>query len=285
MAIHIGLTGWGDHPSLYENQSISSGKLFAYASHFPVVEVDTAFYAIQPQKNYKKWVEETPDHFSFVIKAFHTLTRHDREQLTLKDLKELMDAYIRSIEPVLKANKLNAILFQFPPWFDVRKENIRYLRVIRDYLKDYPLAIEFRNRSWFEPQFKQQTIDFMKKEKWIHTICDEPQAGEGSVPVILEPTNETTLIRFHGRNVHGWNKNGRDNWRAVRFLYRYSETELKEWVERIKELKKQSKDITILFNNNSGGDAADNAKQFINLLNIQYEGLNPRQMDLFDGGL
>ncbi|GAA0480723.1 DUF72 domain-containing protein [Salinibacillus aidingensis] len=285
MAIHIGLTGWGDHPSLYENQSISSGKLFAYASHFPVVEVDTAFYAIQPQKNFKKWVEETPDDFSFVIKAFHTLTRHDRAQLTLKDLKDLMDAYIDSIEPVLKANKLNAILFQFPPWFDLRKENIRYLRVIREYLRDYPLAIEFRNRSWFKPQFKQQTIDFMKKENWIHTICDEPQAGEGSVPAILESTNETTLIRFHGRNVHGWNKNGRENWRAVRFLYRYSEPELKEWAARIKELEKQSKNITILFNNNSGGDAADNAKQFIELLDIHYEGLNPRQMDLFDGGL
>ncbi|WP_093133258.1 DUF72 domain-containing protein [Salinibacillus kushneri] len=285
LAIHIGLTGWGDHPALYENQSITSGKLFAYASHFPVVEVDTAFYAIQPQKNYWKWVEETPDHFSFVIKAFHILTRHDRNQLTLKELKELLAAYTDSISPVVEANKLNAILFQFPPWFDLRKENIRYLRVIREYLKEYPLALEFRNRSWFDPKYKRQTLHFMEQENWIHTICDEPQAGESSVPTVLEPTHDKTLIRFHGRNVNGWNKNGRENWRAVRFLYRYSKEELMEWVTHIENLEKHSKEITVLFNNNSGGDAADNAKQFMDLLNIHYTGLNPRQMDLFDGGL
>lgn len=126
----------------------------------------------------------------------------------------------------------------------------------------------------------------MKEEKWIHTICDEPQAGEGSVPVVLEPTHpERTLIRFHGRNVHGWNRNGRPDWRKVRFLYRYSIEELSEWSRWIKQLQIKTKHITILFNNNSGKDAADNAKQLMNLLNIQYKGLNPRQMDLFDGGL
>ncbi|MRG88308.1 DUF72 domain-containing protein [Salinibacillus xinjiangensis] len=282
--IHIGLTGWGDHPTLYEHNP-STSKLADYASHFPVVEVDTAFYAIQAKKNYEKWVRETPENFSFVIKAFNALTQHDRIERNVGDLKELLAAYAQSISPVLEANKLNSILFQFPPWFAVSKENIRYLRFIREYLSSYPLALEFRNQSWFKSEYKDNTIAFMKEGKWIHSICDEPQAGEGSVPTVLEPTADQTLIRFHGRNVHGWNKNGNENWRAVRFLYRYNETELREWVQRLHALRKHTKDITILFNNNSGGDAADNAKQFIELLGIEYHGLNPRQMDLFDGGL
>ncbi|MBB6452269.1 uncharacterized protein YecE (DUF72 family) [Salirhabdus euzebyi] len=283
MTIQIGLTGWGDHPSLYTDPVSSSEKLTAYASHFPVVEVDSAFYAIQPEKNYRKWMKQTPDSFSFVIKAFQGLTGHDRKDLRDDQMKSLLDAYIQSISPVMEAKKLNAILFQFPPWFKVDKENIHRLRVIRDYLSSYPLALEFRNRSWFQPKYKEKTIAFMKEEKWIHSICDEPQAGEGSVPTILEPTHEKTLIRFHGRNVHGWNKNGRDNWREVRFLYRYNQKELLEWVKWIQTLQQNTKDITILFNNNSGGDAADNAKQLINLLGIEYVDLNPRQMDLFEG--
>ena len=50
---------------------------------------------------------------------------------------------------------------------------------------------------------------------------------------------------------------------------------------RILELAKHSRDIIVLFNNNSGGDAADNAKEFQSLLGIDYEGLNPKQLDLF----
>ena len=58
--------------------------------------------------------------------------------------------------------------------------------------------------------------------------------------------------------------------------------ELEVWKNRILELQKQVKTITILFNNNSGGDAHDNAKQLMNMLDIQYDNLNPKQMDLFD---
>ncbi len=282
MTIDIGLTGWGDHASLYADQTKPEDKLAVYASHFPVVEVDTAFYAIQPETHYKKWLNQTPERFTFVIKAFNQLTGHDRETRTKQEARDLMKRYEESIQPVVEANRLKALLFQFPPWFNVNKQHIQKLRLIRDWLDDYPLALEFRNRTWFTDQYKQQTIDFMKDQQWIHTICDEPQAGEGSVPLVLEPTHpEKTLIRFHGRNVHGWNKNGRKDWRKVRFLYRYNEEELLEWVKRIQQLKQQTPDITALFNNNSGGDAADNAKQFQKMLGIEYKNLNPRQMDLF----
>ena len=86
---------------------------------------------------------------------------------------------------------------------------------------------------------------------------------------------------MHGRNVYGWNNQGQPNWREVRYLYRYNEPELQEWSERIQQLASETKNLTILFNNNSGGDAADNAKQMIDLLDIQYDFLAPRQLDLF----
>ncbi|MGV2620225.1 UNVERIFIED_CONTAM: DUF72 domain-containing protein [Halobacillus marinus] len=282
MGVKIGLTGWGDHPALYTEQTRSEEKLAEYGSHFPVVEVDTAFYAIQPRERYEKWLKETPDSFSFVIKAFQQLTGHDRESRSVQEARDLMKRYEESIQPVWEKGQIDCLLFQFPPWFDVRKENIRKLRYIRDWMESYPLALEFRNRSWFQEGYKAQTLDFMRDQEWIHTICDEPQAGEGSVPRVLVPTHpKKTLVRFHGRNIHGWNKNGRKDWRKVRFLYRYNAEELQEWADRITELQKKTPEITLLFNNNSGGDAADNAKEMQDLLKIQYHDLNPRQMDLF----
>lgn len=73
--IYIGLTGWGDHDDLYQFGVSSRDKLSVYSSHFPIVEVDSSFYAIQPATNYRKWVFETPDSFFFIRES---LSRDDR---------------------------------------------------------------------------------------------------------------------------------------------------------------------------------------------------------------
>ncbi|MFQ7233379.1 MAG: DUF72 domain-containing protein, partial [Enterococcus hulanensis] len=43
----------------------------------------------------------------------------------------------------------------------------------------------------------------------------------------------------------------------------------------------ESAEVGVIFNNNSGGDAADNAMQLKKILQLDYEGLNPSQIDLF----
>jgi uncharacterized protein YecE (DUF72 family) len=131
---------------------------------------------------------------------------------------------------------------------------------------------------------RDKTLAFMEREGWIHSICDEPQAGAGSVPTVLYPTRkDLTMVRLHGRNAAGWNSEGRDrqSWREVRYLYRYSDQELMEWAAQLRRLERECKEVCVIFNNNSGGDAAANAKQLMELLNIEYGGLAPRQLDLF----
>lgn len=98
---------------------------------------------------------------------------------------------------------------------------------------DIPIALEFKHQSWLSDAYRVGTLDFMKQEGWIHTI-DEPQAGDGSIPTVPVATHpEMTLIRMHGRNVHGWArpKNADTNWRDVRNLYKYNKQELLEWKE------------------------------------------------------
>lgn len=276
--IYIGLAGWGDHDSLYPVGTRS--KLEAYAGHFPIVELDSSFYAIQPLRNMEKWSRETPEDFQFIVKAYQGMTGHQRGFAPFQTKEEMFTAFIKSLEPLIRANKLAMVLCQFPPWFDCKKEHVQWIRHVREQLKDIPVALEFRHQSWFRPEFKQKTLAFMRNEGWIHSICDEPQAGPGSIPTILEvTTQQKTLVRFHGRNVHGWNDPGNGSWRDVRYLYRYNKEELEQWMENLSLLK--SDDIYLIFNNNSGGDAADNAAQLINLLGIEYGGLAPRQLDLF----
>lgn len=279
--IYVGLAGWGDHESLYSTPN-EKNKLPIYASHFPVVEVDTAFYAIQPEKNSEKWIRETPDSFQFIVKAYQGMTGHLQRNIPFESWELMFTQYKQSLQPYIRANKLAMVLFQFPPSFTCNQKSVRYLRWCRQQMENIPCVLEFRHQSWFAPSIREETLKFLKEENWIHSICDEPQAGSTSVPLVLQATTtDKTLIRMHGRNVHGWNNHGQDNWRDVRYLYRYNDEELSEWVRNLSELQKQTKDIYMIFNNNSGGDAADNAKRIIELLGIEYEDLAPRQLNLF----
>jgi uncharacterized protein YecE (DUF72 family) len=265
--IRVGVCGWGDH-DLYPPKTPSKEKLALYASHFDVVEVDSSYHAIQPPERWERWVEDTPPGFRFVVKAYREMTGHGRPQRaserTREEVFDLFEAFIR---PVTGSGKLSMVLFQFSPWFDCTREHVRYIRWCRERYPTLPLAVEFRHRSWFLPRFQEKTLQFLKDHELIHVVCDEPQAGEGSVPIVPEVTHsELSLIRFHGRNREGWSASHRPDWREIRYAYRYSEEELREWLSHLHRLRERTKQLILLFNNNSQGDAADNAKQMIRLL-------------------
>lgn len=285
--IQIGVTGWGDHDSLYPAGTRSNEKLEVYSGHFPIVEVDSSFYAVQHSSTFEKWVAQTPKSFGFIVKAYQGMTGHLKEEIPFESKEEMFEKFKLSISPLIKAGKLKAVLFQYPPWFRCEKASVNLLNYTKKMMGSIPIAIEFRNKTWFEGEMRERTISYLKENGWIHTVCDEPQlqSGEGYVPIVPKATSkELTIIRFHGRNSGGWTRGNRSNaeWRKVRCLYRYNEKELVEWKNRLEEMKKETKEICLLFNNNSAGDAADNAKQMIDLLNLEYEGLAPKQLDFFD---
>ncbi|OKP85353.1 hypothetical protein A3844_16320 [Paenibacillus helianthi] len=279
--IKIGLTGFGDHEELY-GKIKPAERLPVYSAHFPIVEIDSSFYAVQPVRNYAKWVAQTPDEFQFIVKAYQGMTGHLRGKKNYFDTSEEMyHAFHASIEPVRAAGKLAMALFQFPPWFDCTKDNVEFLREAKERMLDVPSAIEFRNESWYSPEMRDNTLGFLEKEGWIHTVADEPQAGSGSIPIVpVSTSSDATYVRLHGRNISGWNQSSHPDWRKLRYLYRYSTEELTEWRDRLLELEKTCRELYVVFNNNSGGDATDNAKELQSLLGIDG-GLAPRQLDLF----
>lgn len=283
--IRIGLAGWGDHDDLYPARTPAKDKLAWYAKYFNVVEVDSSFYAVLGEEVYRRWLAETPSDFTFIIKAYQGMTGHSRGKLPFGGPGDMFQAYLDSIRPVVEAGRLKAVMFQFPPWFDCTAEHVRQLRAIRKWMGNLPLALEFRHQSWFTPANRERTLEFMRQEGWIHIVCDEPQIGRGSVPTVLEPTDpELTIVRMHGRNAAGWSQASAPNWREIRTLYRYSLEELQDWVGMLDQLFSQgTKEICMIFNNNSGGDAASNALDMMGLLGQSPRELPPRQIDLFGG--
>jgi uncharacterized protein YecE (DUF72 family) len=281
--IQVGLAGWGDHDDLYSAATSAKERLRVYSEHFSVVEVDSSYYAILNPDMYKRWAQDTPAGFSFIVKAYKVMTGHEQDHASSNRNEDVFTSFLESIQPLIHSGKLKAVLFQFPPWFDCNQPNVKVLREAKQKMGDVPVALEFRHQSWFSDRYRTKTLMFMQEEGWIHSICDEPQAGIGSVPVVLYPTDPNiTIVRMHGRNTAGWNKTDGANWREVRYLYRYSMEELLQWKQQLLLLQETTQQLFVIFNNNSGGDAAANAKDLEKLLGREPKEFPPRQMNLFD---
>lgn len=274
--IKIGMTTFDEHGSLMNKAKLT---LEEYASYFPVVELDTCFYGIKSAKTSQGWVKRTPDSFQFIVKAYKGMTKHSSWSDYYSSEEEMFISYQEFLEPLKQAKKLSAVLFQFPASFKCTKENVNYLKKIREYFPEESLAIEFRNGTWYDEKVKTSMLFFMEKHQLSLTIVDSPQVARHSVPFDLTVTNDTyVFVRLHGRNKGNWLDNS-DEWRSKRNLYCYSEIELKVLGEQLNQVK--AKEVVVIFNNNSARDAAPNGLLLKKILGVEYMGLNPNQTSLF----
>lgn len=278
--ITIGLTGWSDHPLVAPD---NKRKLEDYASHFPFVEIDTSFYGIPSKRSVLSWIDKTPEKFRFIPKANSAMTLHSAWEDKYSSLEELFDTFKVRFYPMVRAQKIKAFLFQFPPFFHCTQKHVNYLREVAHLMGPLPVAIEFRHPSWYSQENIENTLALLKDLFFIHTVVDQPQTPGNSVPTVLENTNKKlTLYRLHGRNYSGWLNASEDpNWRETRTLHDYSLEELEDIKENTLKLNEEVEEVAVIFNNNSGGHAAKNAKELQELLGLDFQGLHPQQLNLF----
>jgi len=85
------------------------------------------------------------------------------------------------------------------------------------------------------------------------------------MPSVHDVTStKLAVVRFHGRNHDTWDLKGVPP--NVRFRYDYSDTELTEWVPRIKEMERSASRVHALMNNNYSNYSVKNAQQLEKLL-------------------
>lgn len=282
MKITIGLTTWTEHPALINNEQ-RPVTLNEYAQYLPTVEVDTFFYALPQVTTIQNWLAEVPEAFQFIVKAHRGMTLHERGQ-EKGELEQLFNRYRKTVAPLVAAGQLKTVLFQFPPYFDASPQDIEYLRLVRLWMGNLPIAIELRNQTWYRPGTLKSLLAFCRELHFTLVAADEPHGTVTSVPFVLATTNpDLVMMRLHGQNTEGWVNQGK-SWRKTRTLYKYSPAELQAFCDQINQLTPQPKELCVIFNNNSGKDAAPNALQLQKMLDIHFTGLAPRspeQIDLF----
>ncbi len=284
----IGTASWAD-PSLIKcgmfypaDAKTPEARLRFYASQFPLVEVDSTYYAIPSANTAKLWAERTPEDFVFDVKAFRALTTHqtqpkafpkfiaeslpDKTKKTVyyKDLpNELRDAlwseFKHALVPLKKAGKLGVVLFQFPPWFTPSPENREHLSECVERMKDFMLAVEFRNATWFGETGTEKTLKMLRDYGAAHVIVDEPQGFKSSIPSVWEATADIAVLRLHGRNRGTWEKKGLKA-ASDRFDYYYTDAELRELVSPIKSVAKKAESMHVVVNTNRADQGPANAR-------------------------
>jgi len=130
--------------------------------------------------------------------------------------------------PLQSAGKLAAVLFQFPPWLIPNRDGYAHVLGCAEKLEGIQVAIEFRNKIWFEANRRERVLSFLRDHKLVHVVVDEPQGFGSSVPSVWEVTTPSLAIaRFHGRNKETREKKGLAS-AAERFNYLYPEAELRD---------------------------------------------------------
>ncbi len=284
--IRCGTCAWGDHEDFYPPGTKPGDRLSYYARWFPLVEVDSTFYSLQPQRNFALWAERTPPGFAFNVKAYRAMTRHDREPRPgEEDVLEVFRRFTFSLEPLAASGKLRAVHFQFPPWFVCREDNREYVQFCREAFARQAVAVEFRHASWFDERNQEGTLGFLRRIEAAHVICDEPQVGSGRVPLVVARTSPRLVIfRLHGRNARTWYiKDARTT--ADRFDYLYNRDELAGIAGHVRAVAGGSEDgeVHVLLNNNRSNYAVRNALDMMDLLDLprpeRDEGGLPRDPD------
>jgi uncharacterized protein YecE (DUF72 family) len=280
----VGTAGWTDK-SLIDSgwypadAGTPEQRLRYYARQFPLVEVDSTYYALPAERTAAAWAERTPDGFTFNVKAFSLFTKHPtpiralptdlrdaastagKDRVYLKDVDpevaaQAWDRFLAALEPLREAGQLGAILLQFPPWFPISRSNKEYIVACAERAAPRRVCVEFRNHTWMDAGNQNETLEFLTANGLPYVCVDMPQGYPSSIPPVLAATSDLAVIRLHGHSDH-WES--RDI--QQRFRYRYSDEELTQWAGNARRLAEDAAETHVVFNNCYRDYAHRNAQQ------------------------
>lgn len=225
-------------------------ELAYIATYFSTVEVNSSYYGPPLPQTARKWAGSVAHNknFKFTGKLFHTFT-HER-----KPKPEDERDFKRGIAPLVEADRLGAILIQFPWSFKNEPQNREYLWRLQALFREYPLVVEVRHGSWIVDDI----LDTFSELGIGLCNIDQP-IFHRSVKPAAHTTSALGYVRLHGRNYRAWFSEKTDV--RERYDYLYSPDELEPWVNRIKTVTKDATDTYVVTNNHNLGKAVVNALQ------------------------
>jgi uncharacterized protein YecE (DUF72 family) len=259
--LRIGPAGWS-YPDwsgyVYPSRRPKGFHEAAYlAEFFDTIEINTSFYQPLRPDLAAHWIDlvSANPRFVFTAKLWQKFT-HD-PSATADD-----ERAVRAGFDVLRAaNKLGAVLLQFPFSFHRTRETVAYLSAVLLRFRDYPLVVEVRHDTWNSPE----TLSLLREHNAGFCNIDQPIIGRSLAPS-AQATSPVGYVRLHGRRYDTWFSDDSAIPAHERYNYLYSADELAPWISRVRKVSEHASNTFVVTNNHFQGKAVVNALQLIHIL-------------------
>jgi uncharacterized protein YecE (DUF72 family) len=216
--------------SFYPDDLPDNRMLAFYAERFNTVEVNYTFYRMPTVRVLQNWAKETPASFVFTLKAPRRIT-HD---LRLRDAADPVTDFCDTATAL--KGKLGVLLFQLPPF--LKKDSARLEDFLHQLPEGFRTAFEFRNASWFDDEI----FDCMRRFGVALCVTESEQRATP-----LQVTADFGYFRLRKPE--------------------YTDAELTTWVERLRGVGEQWRDVFVYFKHEAQGMGPRLASRFRELLN------------------
>ncbi|HEU4922457.1 MAG TPA: DUF72 domain-containing protein [Burkholderiales bacterium] len=270
--IRIGISGWRYEPwrRVWYPEGLPQRRELEFCGrHFPTVEINGSFYALQRPQSYEDWYRDTPPGFVFSVKGSRYLTHMLRLTKVEKPLANFFASGIFALR-----EKLGPFLWQFPPMFVYRRDRLERFfsilpRTTQDALAlarrrdarmlgrsrlaidaDRPLrhAVEIRHRSFMNDDFVSLLRD--------HGIGLVVADTAGKWPKMFHVTSDFVYLRLHGD--------------VKIYTSGYSERALASWARRIRNWDRDGRDVYVYFDNDVKVKAPFDALKLMQQLGLEW---------------
>ncbi len=259
--IRVGTAGWS-YPDwegiVYPRRKPPGFHPLAHlARFFPCVELNSSFYGLPRVEHARNWVRLVREHdaFRFVVKLQQVFT-HEPLPDDEGELDRMAGAFWQAITPLHQADRLAALLVQFPLSFRASAQGVRRLQRLADRFRGARLVLEVRHRSWYEPK----ELEVLERLGYSLARIDLPAFRDHPPP--QAPTfGPLGYLRLHGRNRKTWfhPKSGRDQ----RYDYLYGPEEIAEILQVTRRLAEAHDETFVITNNHFSGKAVANAIEIL----------------------
>lgn len=293
--VRVGCAGWSYQDwvgPVYPRRLESSRWLDAYAALFPLVEIDSTFYALPRPETVRGWAERVRrlEKFGFAAKLWQEATHKHLPAGQLEKAEEAVHEFLdRVAGPLEAAGRLEALLVQLPPSFSHPsgpggQRSLRDLQSLVGSLEPNRrrVAVEFRHPSWFLSP-GGPLAPGAEESLRSRAVCAVRVDGLGS-RFTTTRTVDWSYFRLHGRRTHiPAEERGLSH---APYDYLYSGEETSELARPIMEAAPEDRRTYVVFNNHYRGQAARNAVDLLGALglaqpHLQRTGTKPARLEEF----
>ena len=223
-------------PEFYPADLKAADMLSFYSRYFNSVEINNTFYKMPTEKVLAQWREQTPEEFSFTLKAPQRITHFAR----LKNVDEILDFFLRTAREAMN-ERLGTILFQCPP-------NLKYDKDLLDSFlallpgQPFRFSMEFRHDSWADA--KDQLAN--NNVAWCVADTDQKKAP------LVQTSDAFIYLRLRGLN--------------------YTEDDIQAWAYETRAVLDKGADAYVYFKHEDDPSGVRYGLRFRELLEMSPEG-------------